>query len=310
MHCERAQEFLSGYVERSLDRPHLAAVEAHLLGCADCRDAVLDLQAIYQSFSRVPAVEPPVDGEWQVIRKLREVRAEDVVNNRHQPALLDWLRSLSPLRAAVSTGLLAMVVLGSYVAGGLGPHIRLDILGVSPKSADVPVDYPKPALYVGSNRESNRIDVQIRSTTRIPKSEIAIHWGNTGLIAASESDIAPSSPARLSVPWQSTDLMNTEAVQIEMTAPSLPQPLRYQVVLPARTPRKDGVTVSFFYQSPVEAVRMLAPWLDRPVVLDAELEARVTLQSQGQTVEAALAEIARTIPAKVEVVDGSYRIYR
>ena len=38
MKCDRAQEFFSDYLERTLDRPMAAALESHLHDCSACRE--------------------------------------------------------------------------------------------------------------------------------------------------------------------------------------------------------------------------------------------------------------------------------
>ena len=71
MQCDRAPEFFSDYLERTLDRPMTVALEAHLGGCGPCRDEIETLQATFMALDALPEVEPPVNGAWEVMRRLR-----------------------------------------------------------------------------------------------------------------------------------------------------------------------------------------------------------------------------------------------
>src|SRR5579872_2686555 len=109
MHCDRAQEFFSDYLERTLDRPMTVALEAHLAGCGHCREDIEALQSTFLALDAVPEVEPPVDGAWQVLARLRQERVERFERERRAPSFLDWLRSLNPLSVGMGASLATLV---------------------------------------------------------------------------------------------------------------------------------------------------------------------------------------------------------
>jgi predicted anti-sigma-YlaC factor YlaD len=49
MQCDRAEEFFSDYMERTLDRPMTVALEAHLAACGRCRG---DIEALWRRFRK------------------------------------------------------------------------------------------------------------------------------------------------------------------------------------------------------------------------------------------------------------------
>src|SRR5687767_11572909 len=140
MQCDRAQEFFSDYLERTLDRPMTVALEAHLAGCAGCREDIEALQATFYALESVPEVEPPRDGAWQVMAQIRKVRAEQWEAERRQaPGFLEWLRSLNPLSAAMGASLATLVIGGSLMATGLVPHMQFGFGGQGPAAPSQPL---------------------------------------------------------------------------------------------------------------------------------------------------------------------------
>src|SRR5689334_7077850 len=128
MHCERAQESFSDYIEGSLDRRSTLAMEAHLAACRHCMSDVDGLRQTWVDLSAVPVTPPPPGLAEQTIAAIRREhdRARDVTVSR--PSMMDWLRSLTPARAAFATGLATLIVAGAFIA----PQFLGTTLGLNP----------------------------------------------------------------------------------------------------------------------------------------------------------------------------------
>jgi len=127
----RASAQLSAYLDGELDPSEVRAVEAHLAGCAICREDLAALRQVKRWLGRLPEVEPS-EAVWQSLR--RRITAEE-----HRPApagaLLDTVRAAfrRPAVAAVAAVLVVLLVAIPLVKG------RIDRL----QAADIGVD-----LYV------------------------------------------------------------------------------------------------------------------------------------------------------------------
>jgi len=181
MQCDRAQEFLSDYLERTLDRPMTVALEAHLASCAGCREDVEALQATFSALEVVPEVEPPRDGAWQVMMKLREARAvQSEAERRRVPTFMDWLRTLNPMSAAMGASLATLIIGGGLmVVPGLE---RLLIVGPGPvlPPAAAPRPDAAPALtvsYGAVKPDGREIDLQLLPSSDIPDAEVRVTAG-------------------------------------------------------------------------------------------------------------------------------------
>ena len=71
MKCDKAQEFFSDYIENTLDRPMVVAVETHLSGCEACSADVASLRDMWTVLDKVPAGEPPADFFWRTTTRLQ-----------------------------------------------------------------------------------------------------------------------------------------------------------------------------------------------------------------------------------------------
>jgi len=60
MDCPRAEELLSDHLEGILSSPLAAELEAHLGGCANCRELRAAVSEVVQALARYPDLEPPV----------------------------------------------------------------------------------------------------------------------------------------------------------------------------------------------------------------------------------------------------------
>jgi anti-sigma factor RsiW len=105
MNCEEARE----RIHQDLDGDLMAAesrqaLDAHLDGCPDCRQADAELRALQQALSAIPAVPLPDEA-------LDEVRQRTTAPDRTRSRWLDW-------RAAAAAAVLALAIYGSWTAVG------------------------------------------------------------------------------------------------------------------------------------------------------------------------------------------------
>ena len=93
-----------------------AAVDSHLAGCAECREAARDFAALAALISRAPEPAPPM--HWGAFRSQLHAKLE----RRHRPAGVGRRWSLGPLPAALAAGLAAVLLyLGVLGPGGTTP---------------------------------------------------------------------------------------------------------------------------------------------------------------------------------------------
>ena len=132
MNCQRAQRYVSEYVDGALDRRRAAALERHLEGCAACRGLLEDFRAMKLAAAELPAPEPG-DEVWSRIRTGLVRAAGSVRRPATSPArrLFGWGWTSPALRLAGAAAL-ALVLVGSGVLIGT----RIGRKGGSVKPAD------------------------------------------------------------------------------------------------------------------------------------------------------------------------------
>jgi len=311
MQCERAQEFFSDYLERTLDRPMTVAVEAHLAGCSGCREEIEALQATFYSLEAAPMVQPPADGLWQVQTRLANLRADEYELQRHRQqsgGLLGWLRGLNPMRAAMGAGLATLIVGGGLVATNLGTQNSI-IRFPGPTRQAVVNPAATPALDISYGQVSaagTQIDLKVTPGSEIKDAKV------TATVASLNRDFAisgPSGPRRpligtLTLPAGS----QAEVLKVAVSSDSEHRQWGYLVLTPLAQPQFSTVTQAFYDQPVGEALRRLAPALDAPVVVDADPANLVSLQMTNMKPEAALQELARQIRATLHREKGVYHL--
>jgi hypothetical protein len=132
MTCQRAQRYISEYVDGALDPGRTATLERHLEGCAACREVLEDFRAMKIAASELPVTEPG-DDVWSRIRT-GLVRAPAPAG-RPQTApsrRLFGLEWTSPVLRLAGAAALALVLIGSGVFIGT----RLGRKTVALKTAD------------------------------------------------------------------------------------------------------------------------------------------------------------------------------
>jgi anti-sigma factor RsiW len=101
---------LTAYVDGELNAAAMAAVRAHLAGCADCRSTEVLLRRALERLAALPAFEPSVDLRRNVLTRL----------DRLPPPLGERLRRL--LGPAVLVASAAGLVAGVLVVQGRPPR--------------------------------------------------------------------------------------------------------------------------------------------------------------------------------------------
>lgn len=106
MNCRAAQRLISAERDGALPLEERAALEAHVAGCADCRQTREALAAATEAWTRADrAVETPdVERAWQDIR--REIR----VGGHARGARTWWVRAVCAGVPLVAAAAVALVV--------------------------------------------------------------------------------------------------------------------------------------------------------------------------------------------------------
>jgi len=120
INCDRFADKLSEYLERDVDEPTRASIDAHALHCAECGRLLADLRALRLSAANLSELSPSRD-LWKGIAErietpvveLRNGAAPDLLSTRVQypPARNQRTRVWAGLAAA---GLVAMTATVTY----------------------------------------------------------------------------------------------------------------------------------------------------------------------------------------------------
>jgi hypothetical protein len=107
MECRQAKERISPYLDQELDAASARQLEAHLHECANCREALKELQEIDGMVLGLPRFDPGPDFARQVSTKLSEPAATGEIERPGRPSLFDrlfrllddFVHLMSPTRA-------------------------------------------------------------------------------------------------------------------------------------------------------------------------------------------------------------------
>ncbi len=100
---DRVERLLSSYLDSELPPAEAAAVQEHLLDCAECRDAYEGLRATKVLLGALPLAEPPAEF-WAAVREPRPARA--VLPNARRP----WFRQQLAWASAAAVLVVAVAV--------------------------------------------------------------------------------------------------------------------------------------------------------------------------------------------------------
>lgn len=308
MHCDRAQEFFSDYLEQTLDRPMTVAFESHLAGCVICREGVDALRSTYLALEAVPEVEPPVDGAWRVMTAIRQERAARYeAERRRAPTLWEWLRSLNPMSAAMGASLATMVIGGSLVMTGL-PHQQWGIGAPKPQitapaahaaaAAAVQVSYG-PAIAGGQE-----LELRVIPPVDMPDGEIRVTGEVPPYVVTGSMPAGVPVPLKVQVPLQG----NVQVLRVISRSRSAGPQYESTVVVPLGSRASEPMTLVMTDQPLIDALRRVAPGLGRPVVLDGAPHAAVTLQAAEMPAREVLAELAARSRFTLREENNVYRL--
>jgi len=309
MQCERAQEFFSDYLERTLDRPMTVALESHLGSCARCRDEVEALQETVLTLDAVPEVEPPWDGAWQVMSRIRSARAEQLEAQRRKPVpFFDWLRTLNPASAAMGAGLATLVIAGTVMVPGVSNLIRNTIFPPPPTQIASPAGADLPAVQAAYNLKSHQMDLQITPVSELPAAEVRLDMNGRTLYRASYGyGLGPSRPLLQPIIIQPTG-RDAEAVWVTVSSQPKGKEYRYLIAVPLAQHPQEKVTLLLDNRPLEEALRQLVPYLDRPIVVAGQTDGNVTLNVTGMTARDCLDEVARQAGARLIAREDAYHL--
>jgi hypothetical protein len=312
MQCDRAQEFFSDYLERTLDRPMTVAIESHLAGCANCREEVEALKHTFLALDSLPEVEPPADGAWRVMMAIRQQRAEQYeAERRKAPTFLDWLRSLNPLGVAMGASLATLIIGGSLVVTGLPGYIQLGPGLRSPKvspQAPVTAGASLPAVqvsYGATSAAGQELEVRVIPSADLPQGEIRVLGEGLPTAYVAEGNLAANQPAVFHV--QAPFGGGVQVLRVA-TRSSASRSSEQTVVVPLGARNNEPVTLVATEQPLVEALRTMAPHLGRPVVVDGTPVASVTLQVADVPAPRALEALAERNQLTLREENNVYRL--
>lgn len=311
MQCDRAAEFFSDYLERTLDRPMTVALEAHLSHCAACREEIESLQATFAALESMPEVEPPVDGAWDVMRRLRQARAEQREAERSKaPSFLEWLRLLNPLSVGMGASLATLVIGGTMLFTNLR-HQKMSILPVGPgastPAAAAMADAPAVQVSYGQvTGTGQQVNIQLVSAIDLPDAQVRLAGASLPLDWQAKGSLARGKWLNLP-PVELPRTSPAEAVRLLVDSPTVGKSYRYLVVVPLGE-RKTGLVSQFANGIPLEeALRRLAPYLSRPVVVDGAGDAVVSMQFGEARPADCLENLAAQSGAGLKMEGGAYR---
>lgn len=138
----RIQDWLAGYADGQLDEHHTALVEAHLAGCAACRNDVARQQVLSARLQLIPT--PRFSASFD--KRLDDALAEASMTGRHKPVnqrAINIKRGLSFLHPLVLIGGGGWAVALVLAAVLLMPNLTPGNINQSPMVRDVLIDYQR-----------------------------------------------------------------------------------------------------------------------------------------------------------------------
>jgi hypothetical protein len=311
MKCDKAQEFFSDYIETTLDRPMVVALETHLNGCEACRADVSSLRDMWTVLDKVPPVEPPADFVWRTTTRLQN----EVLNRREAERArpLPWWKRMTPVQAFSYAGIAALIIVGLAIPARTA--INVLVMGVGRGNVQV-IMPPPPVLRVtppqftaqapGLNGAAATVTIQ--ATSDMPYAAVAMayltpdgqrlvgratHVGVPRTLAAGQS---------LAVAVQDGRPMAAHAAKISVY--SNRQTFEKVVIWPGAPAAAGPMRNADAYF----ALLQVANRTGEAMLVDAGLTALVTLDLQSVTTQQALQSVlaqvgARSAPEATGVID-------
>jgi len=296
MQCDRAQEFFSDYLERTLDRPMTVAIESHLAGCVNCREEVEVLQSTFLALDSLPEVEPPADGAWQVMMAIRQQRAAEYeAERRKAPTFLEWLRTLNPMGVAMGASLATLVIGGSLLVTGI-PHAKYERLGLgisTPGPVLQPASKATPTVQVAygpASGQSQVLEVRLTPTGDLVGGEATLMGDSSSALQAEKAAITAGAPVIFTVQLPSN--AGAQVLRVTALGRGAARPYESTIVVPFAARSAEPMTVVLTEQPMVDALRRVAAGLGHPIVVEGSLPAAVTLQAADMPASRVLEELA------------------
>jgi hypothetical protein len=313
MQCDRAEEFFSDYLERTLDRPMTVAIESHLAGCVNCRDGVEALQSTFLALDSLPEVEPPADGAWRVMTAIRQQRAEQYEAQRQKaPTFLDWLRSLNPMSVAMGASLATLVIGGSLVATGLPGHVQLGAGSFAPRAPQPAPANARPAMpaiqvtYGAVSATGQALEIRVSPATDLPNGEVRVTGDAVPVAHVASGNLAAGVPVVFQV--QAPFGSGVQVLRVVSHSASSGVRTEQTVVAPLGARVNEPLTLVATDQPLVDALRRVAPHLGRPVVVDGAPPVSVTLQAAEASAPKILEGLAERSQLTLREENNVYRM--
>ena len=313
MRCDRAQEFFSDYIERTLERPMAVALEAHLQGCPPCRQDLEFLGEAFESLAATPRVAAPEQGEQNVIWTLRRLHEQQrQAAQGRAPSLLEWLRSLSPARMAIGAALATLVIGGSVMGLNRGPDHTQAGLPFRPK-LPAPVAAPQwrvEVQYGEAATGGQQITLRVVPAVAVPDLRIGLDGSTfmTPYEAPAPGVIAAGQPVDVPLTLPHGSNSSAEVVSLTIQSAQLGQNRTYLVMIPLGRRAEGPVTLAMAYQPLESALRQVGPFIGRPVIADAALSGNIKLQVDREQPAQVLRDLATQVGGKLEATDEAYRL--
>ncbi|MEO0085726.1 MAG: zf-HC2 domain-containing protein [candidate division WOR-3 bacterium] len=177
-HCD--DDVLSRYVDGELDPSEKAEVDKHISDCAQCREAIADLELLRGAAGAMLELEPPA----RVLRRI----LEHVGSSARNQVRLRWLLAgVSALAAAVVVALAvaSRQQLGSRTAAeGLRLQVRVRhaaVDSVEPGLTAIPVLGPNVVPTAGARLAARTVRIE-----KVTSSEVGVEPDDVVLAAAAE----------------------------------------------------------------------------------------------------------------------------
>ncbi len=306
MKCDRAQEFFSDYLERTLDRPMAASLETHLQECHACREDLEFLGDAVRSLSLMPEVEPPVNGDQEVIWTLRRLHEQRLQAERNRPSFLAWLQNLGPARTAFAAGLATLVIAGSWIGIKVnGNQASVSGVRINAPSAPRAADLNLRVVYGETGPTGQAVTFRLTPSAEVP--DLTVRLEGDGLtspfVAPASGPIEAGKEVDLPLTVAGTE--GTQVFRIKAASAALKMEREFVVALPAGKEARM-VTLAMSYQTLDGALKQLGEFVDRPIIADGALGNSIQFQIDKAQPEVALKALATQLKAQFQATDEAY----
>lgn len=308
MKCDRAQEFFSDYLERTLDRPMAVALEGHLQECNACREDLEFLGEAVRSLSLVPEVEPPVNGDQEVIWTLRRLHEQRLQAERNRPTFLGWLQSFGPARLGFAAGLATLIVAGSWIgiktnSGQAGFGGKIGSPTIAPQRV---ADLKLQVIYGDSGAGGQAVTFRLTPNTSVPDLTVSLNGDGleTPYVAPATGPIEAGKDVDLPLTVAGTS--GAQVFRVKAASIALRMEREFVIAVPLGKHELKPVTLALSYQTLDGALKQLGEFVDRPIVADGTLTGPVKLQLQSSRPNEALEVLAAQLGGRLQATDEAY----